>query len=840
MSVGGVTVAATPPASQSSLHHHHHYLHHHHSNNNNNKIIIQQQQHPSRAHRGYCPEMFPGTRWDEPKGDGAEVGETLAGDAGVVPAALQVNGDHDLDPRLGSNRATFSQRPSWFHVGPESQPPTSTPLSINVNIVLAEPSPLNGGLKLGATDDDCAAAAAASDLLLLPHINVFRPDSTPAQDPVPRKPPPPYPGTAAPVSLTTGGDGRFHGNAFTMATRLTINYGDQRQQQQQQQQHQQQPPPPYVHLPSGNFLPPTPPRSQPHSPEVDGDVLASLGLQHQLQNHHHHQQQQKPMGHHHPHHQQQQHRHQHQNQQQDQRCIEIVQNCHTPVKFPSRLYTSGPHNHHHHQQQHHQLQHHQQQQQVQQHPEAELQLQHQQQQQQLLQHCLNSPSLAQSQQSHNHHHEHDLYQRDVSADDADHNNVAQQHHCLHSNNEQQQHQRESVYNQQHQQQQGSVHNHQQESVQQQHQKQQQQSVHHHQQQQQPSVHHQQQQESVNHQQQQHQKQQQPSVHHHQQQESVNHQQQQHQKQQQQSVHHHQQQQESVNDQPLRHQQESRHQHQHHHQQVTPRLPGAPRSSRRSNPELEKRRIHHCLFPGWIPCRGLLQGVHQEFSPESSPEDAHRREAVRVRVGRLHVEVRALRRADATLPQAHGLAALPVPRVRPGLLSLRPPGAAQQAAPVSQHAPARISSSFSPFPPRRAKQQRVPATGHLEMYKNTFGSFVLFKKGSLSRRASWFTRRGSSSAIRRVWMASAGERRNANGTRRTHGDIESSAGSGFQGSIAALPSRTSSTALAVLKHKSHRGCFQNEGSQIFWKLSGSPIAARGCPVTPANQAPARQR
>ncbi|XP_078458954.1 uncharacterized protein LOC144724005 isoform X2 [Lampetra planeri] len=573
MSVGGVTVAATPPASQSSLHHH---LHHHHNNNNNNKNITQQQ-HPSRAHRGYCTEMFPGTRWDEPKGDGAEVGETLAGDAGVVPAALQVNGDHDLDPRLDSNRAAFSQRPSWFHVGPESQPPTSTPLSINVNIVLAEPSPLNGGLKLEATDDDCAAAAA-SDLLLLPHINVFCPDSTPAQDPVPRKPPPPYPGTAAPVSLTTGGDGRFHGNAFTMATRLTINYGDQRQQQQQHQQ--QQPPPPYVHLPSGNFLPLTPPRSQPHSPEVDGDVLASLGLQHQLQNHHHHhQQQQKPMGHHHPH-QQQQHRHQHQNQQQDQRCIEIVQNCHTPVKFPSRLYTSGPHNHHH-QQQHHQLQHHhQQQQQVQQHPEAELQLQHQQQQQQLLQHCLNSPSLAQSQQSHNHHHEHDLYQRDVSADDADHNNVAQQHHCLHSNDEQQQHQqqqhqqqqhqRESVYNQQHQQQQGSVHNHQQESVQQQHQKQQQQSVHHHQQQQQPSVHHQQ--------------------------ESVNHQQQQHQKQQQQSVNH-QQQQESVNDQPLRHQQESRHQHQQHHQQVTPRLPGAPRSSRRTNPELEKRRIHHCLFPG---------------------------------------------------------------------------------------------------------------------------------------------------------------------------------------------------------------------------------------------------
>nr|XP_032812160.1 mediator of RNA polymerase II transcription subunit 15-like isoform X1 [Petromyzon marinus] len=665
MSVGGVTVAAVPLASQSSLHHHHHHhqhhLHHHHINNNNkNNNTHQQQQHPLRAHRGYCPEMFPGTRWDEPKGDGAEeVGETLAGDAGVVRAALQVNGDHDLDPRLDSNRAAFSQRPSWFHVGPESQPPTSTPLSINVNIVLAEPSPLNGGLKLEATDDDCAAAAASD--LLLPHINVFRPGSTPAQGPVPRKPPPPYPGTAAPVSLPTGGDGRFHGNALTMATRLTINYGDQEQLQQQQQQQ----PPPYVPLPSGHFLPLTPPRSQPHSPEVDGDVLASLGLQHQLQNHHHHQQhQQKPMGHHHPHHhhQQQQHRQQHQNQQQDQLCIEIVQHCHAPVKFSPQLYTSGPHNHHHHQQQH-QLQDHQQQQ-VQQHPEAELQLHHQQ-QQQLLQHCLNSPSLAQSQQSQNHHHhEHDLYQRDVSADDADHNNVAQQHHCLHSNDEQQQHQRESVYNQQH--------HHQQESVQQ-HQKQQHQSVHHHNHQQQESLnHHQQQQESVNHQQQQYQKQQQQSIHHQQQQ-----------------------QQESVKDQPQRHQQESLHHHhqhqqhhqQHHqHQQVTPRLPGAPRSGRRTNPELEKRRIHHCLFPGWIPCRGLLQGVHQKFSPESSPEDAHRREAVRVRVGRLHVEVRALRRAHATLPQAHRLAALPVPRVRPGLLSLRPPGAAQQETPVSSTPP----------------------------------------------------------------------------------------------------------------------------------------------------------
>ena len=50
------------------------------------------------------------------------------------------------------------------------------------------------------------------------------------------------------------------------------------------------------------------------------------------------------------------------------------------------------------------------------------------------------------------------------------------------------------------------------------------------------------------------------------------------------------------------------------------------------------------------------------------------------LGRLRLEVRALGRADPPLPQAHGGQALPVRRVQPQLLPLRPPGAAHEEAP----------------------------------------------------------------------------------------------------------------------------------------------------------------
>lgn len=83
----------------------------------------------------------------------------------------------------------------------------------------------------------------------------------------------------------------------------------------------------------------------------------------------------------------------------------------------------------------------------------------------------------------------------------------------------------------------------------------------------------------------------------------------------------------------------------------------PRYNRRNNPELEKRRIHHCDFPGWQqPCAAtdmllywlifvhttevclntlphctvlffsldrMHQSLHKEFPLESAPEDTHR-------------------------------------------------------------------------------------------------------------------------------------------------------------------------------------------------------------------------
>ena len=46
-----------------------------------------------------------------------------------------------------------------------------------------------------------------------------------------------------------------------------------------------------------------------------------------------------------------------------------------------------------------------------------------------------------------------------------------------------------------------------------------------------------------------------------------------------------------------------------------------------------------------------------------------------------MEVRALRRADETLPQTHGSQTVPVSRLRAQLLPLRPPGVAQETPPL---------------------------------------------------------------------------------------------------------------------------------------------------------------
>lgn len=79
---------------------------------------------------------------------------------------------------------------------------------------------------------------------------------------------------------------------------------------------------------------------------------------------------------------------------------------------------------------------------------------------------------------------------------------------------------------------------------------------------------------------------------------------------------------------------------------------------------------------------LSQGVHEKFAPEGAQADAHRRKAVSVFVGRLHVEIRQVGRADATLQEAHGPEAVqlqPVPEV---VQSVRPSVPAHETALIS--------------------------------------------------------------------------------------------------------------------------------------------------------------
>lgn len=79
---------------------------------------------------------------------------------------------------------------------------------------------------------------------------------------------------------------------------------------------------------------------------------------------------------------------------------------------------------------------------------------------------------------------------------------------------------------------------------------------------------------------------------------------------------------------------------------------------------------------------LRQSVHQELPPQSTPQDTHRGETLQVQLGRLHVEVRPFRRADETLPQAHGSQTVPLSRLWPQLLPLWPPGFTQETTPSS--------------------------------------------------------------------------------------------------------------------------------------------------------------
>ena len=60
----------------------------------------------------------------------------------------------------------------------------------------------------------------------------------------------------------------------------------------------------------------------------------------------------------------------------------------------------------------------------------------------------------------------------------------------------------------------------------------------------------------------------------------------------------------------------------------------------------------------------------------------RREALRLHVGRLWLEVRALGRTDPPLPEAHRTAPLPVPALPARFFALRPPGLAHEASSLS--------------------------------------------------------------------------------------------------------------------------------------------------------------
>ncbi|VCW97507.1 unnamed protein product, partial [Gulo gulo] len=107
--------------------------------------------------------------------------------------------------------------------------------------------------------------------------------------------------------------------------------------------------------------------------------------------------------------------------------------------------------------------------------------------------------------------------------------------------------------------------------------------------------------------------------------------------------------------------------------------GAARSQAQARPPLLAAQAHRHAH---LQLRGLRQDLHQELTPQGALAHAHRREALPLQLGRLRLEVRALRRTDAPLPQAHRPPTLPVPPVRPCLLALRPPGAAHEAAHVA--------------------------------------------------------------------------------------------------------------------------------------------------------------
>lgn len=73
--------------------------------------------------------------------------------------------------------------------------------------------------------------------------------------------------------------------------------------------------------------------------------------------------------------------------------------------------------------------------------------------------------------------------------------------------------------------------------------------------------------------------------------------------------------------------------------------------------------------------GGVEWNHQR-NKNCFPPSFSRGKAIQMHLGRLHLEVRPLRRADAALQKAHRSETLQVRRLWPQLLQIRPPGPAQ--------------------------------------------------------------------------------------------------------------------------------------------------------------------
>jgi hypothetical protein len=108
---------------------------------------------------------------------------------------------------------------------------------------------------------------------------------------------------------------------------------------------------------------------------------------------------------------------------------------------------------------------------------------------------------------------------------------------------------------------------------------------------------------------------------------------------------------------------------------------------------------------------------QATSPLCRFVGRYRWEAIQVHLGRLRLEVRALRRADPPLPKAHGRQAVPVRGVQPQLLALRPPGAAHEEAPELSVCTPRPAGRPAPLKPHThySHKKKKKKKEKLEMY-----------------------------------------------------------------------------------------------------------------------------